>query len=71
MRKTSKAAVVLHPHELRRVAVMAECDPRTVRRFLRGAPIRYMVEQRIRRALAALVQPDELDAIFPETVKDR
>lgn len=36
---------------VRRLAVAADADPRTVRRYLIGCPIRGMVAERIRRAV--------------------
>jgi hypothetical protein len=38
--------------ELRRVAVEAECDPRTVIRYLRAGPTTATAQPRIERALA-------------------
>jgi hypothetical protein len=40
--------------EVLRVAGEASCDPRTVRRFERGDPIKPMVEQRIKDAMKKL-----------------
>lgn len=40
-------------HEIRRIAVNAECDPRSVRRYLAGQPVRDLVRVRIERVLAA------------------
>jgi hypothetical protein len=39
--------------ELRRVAVAAECDPRTVVRYLRDGPVTSTAIPRIERALTA------------------
>lgn len=36
---------------LRRLAVEAEADPRTVARYLRGEPVRGLAKHRIRRVL--------------------
>ncbi len=51
----------LHWHVIRRVAVHAEADPRSVHRFCSGLPIRAGVGERIARALKAegieVVQP--------------
>src|SRR6266851_1750416 len=47
----------LTPHETRRVAVEAGCDPRTVRRYLDGEPVVSTCSDRIRRALDALGLP--------------
>ena len=44
----------LNPHDERRVAVLAGCDPRTVRAFLRGATQRSTVVARINEALVTL-----------------
>ena len=38
---------------IRRLAVEADADPRTVRRVLRGERVRGMVDRRVRRVLAA------------------
>ena len=42
---------MLPNHELRKVAVAAEADPRTVRKFIKGEPVQGLVGERIRRAL--------------------
>jgi hypothetical protein len=44
----------LTPHELRRVAVEAGCDPRSVRRYLDGEPGVSTLSDRIRRTLDTL-----------------
>ena len=41
----------LTPHEERVIAVKAGCDPRTVRRMLRGQLVRSTVRSRIEQAL--------------------
>ena len=41
-------------HDIRKVAVHAEVDPRTVESYLRGASLRPMTRMRIERALLAL-----------------
>jgi DNA-binding LacI/PurR family transcriptional regulator len=41
----------------RRVAVMADCDPRSVDRVMRGEMVRPMTARRIREALAELGLP--------------
>ena len=41
-------------HALRRVAVAAKVDPRTVLRLLRGKPVRYAHQVRIEAALRRL-----------------
>ncbi len=51
-------AGMLNAHEERRVAVAATCDPRTVRRYFAGRPIRPTSAARIRAALAALAIRD-------------
>ena len=40
--------------EVLRVAGEAECDPRTVRRYERGDPVKPMVEERIKSAMKRL-----------------
>ena len=37
-----------------RIAAAATADPRTVKRFLRGSPVRSMCEHRIAAAVASL-----------------
>lgn len=44
----------LTPHEERRVAVEAGCDPRTVRRYLSGKPCTSTVAARLKAALEKL-----------------
>lgn len=44
----------MSPHDERRVAVVAGCDPRTVRAFLRGAETRSTTAARIAEALRSL-----------------
>lgn len=41
-------------HILRRIAVIADTDPRSVQRLLRGEMVRPMVRDRIERALVEL-----------------
>ena len=48
------SAPKLTPHDERRVAVAAGCDPRTVRTYLAGQPTRSTTAARIRAALHAL-----------------
>jgi len=43
----------LTPHERRVLAVAAECDEKTVRRWEEGQPIRQLTRQRIERARKA------------------
>ena len=43
--------MTLDAHTLRAIAVAASCDPRTVRRFVEGKPVRPMVAERIRKAM--------------------
>jgi hypothetical protein len=38
-------------HEARKVAVAAECDPRTVRRVVAGLPTKGLQRERVLRAL--------------------
>lgn len=47
----------LNPHELRRIAVEASCDPKTVRRFLTGQAVRPTCRARIESALRVLAIP--------------
>lgn len=51
----------LPEHVRRRIAVAAEVDPRTVKRFCEGKPIRGMAGERIARALksANLLKEDQ------------
>ncbi len=42
----------LDPHTLRRIAVEALVDPRTVQRFIDGAPVRPSLRERMVRAFA-------------------
>ena len=44
----------VHAHELRRIAVAAECDPRTVSRYLVGSAVLPLVRRRIERAIQNL-----------------
>ncbi|HWA76559.1 MAG TPA: hypothetical protein VG937_29695 [Polyangiaceae bacterium] len=44
----------LDSHELRRVAVEATCDPRSVAKVLTGAPTRPTVRKRVEKALREL-----------------
>jgi hypothetical protein len=44
----------LSAHDLRRVAVEAEVDPRTVRKVLAGGEVRDVLLRRIERALRTL-----------------
>lgn len=54
----------LTPHDERRVAVAAGCDPRTVRAYLEGRPMRSTTAARIRDALK------DLDLSGPATAPD-
>lgn len=47
-------ALKLTPHDERRVAVVAGCDPRTVRAFLEGRPQRSTIASRVAEALRVL-----------------
>lgn len=51
----------LTPHDLRRVAVLASVDPRSVQRFLEGGAVRSTTAARIADALREL----ELGAPLP------
>lgn len=42
------------PHEVRTIAVFAQCDPRTVRRYLAGEKCRGSVVDRIKAAVMML-----------------
>lgn len=44
----------LSPHEIRRVAVLAACDPRSVVRVLQNAPVRSTTVARVHAALRDL-----------------
>lgn len=44
----------LSPHDERKVAVVAGCDPRTVRAYLAGKPQRSTVASRVKDALDSL-----------------
>ncbi len=44
----------LSPHDERRVAVAAGCDPRRVRAYLRGEPTRSTTAARVAEALRSL-----------------
>ena len=50
----SDAQTKLTPHEERRIAVAAGCDPRTVRAYLAGKPQRSTVAARVNEALRAM-----------------
>lgn len=50
--------VTLTPHELRRVSVAADCDPRTVAAHFAGLPVRPSIAARIAAALASLHMAD-------------
>ena len=41
-------------HILRRVAVLADVDPRSAGRYFRGEPLRESVRERVQRAVANL-----------------
>jgi len=51
-RRAAKAA--LSPHDLRRLAVAAEVDPRAVQRCLAGKPVRRSTRTLVIRAAADL-----------------
>lgn len=44
----------LSAHEQRKVAVEAQCDPRTVASFIGGRSVRGVAAERIREAMAKL-----------------
>jgi hypothetical protein len=46
--------MILTAGEIRRVAVLAFCDPRTVARYLRGDRVQPLSAERIRLALDSL-----------------
>ncbi|MCA1825497.1 MAG: hypothetical protein ABR567_10720 [Myxococcales bacterium] len=48
--QTQQAIVAM---AVRSVAERAECDRRSVRRFLAGDPVRSLTERRIRRAISS------------------
>lgn len=52
--RNDPSTIHLSPHDERRVAVLASCDPRTVRAYLRGDPIRSTTAPRIAEALRSL-----------------
>lgn len=41
-------------HDIRKVAVEAMVDPRTVERYLDGKPLKGLTRERIRRAMVTL-----------------
>lgn len=45
---------MLPTHIIRQLAAAAPCDPRPIRRLLRGQPIRPSIQERIVRAAAEL-----------------
>jgi hypothetical protein len=49
--KTVDEARRLPAHQLRRISVAAEVDPRTVARFIAGAPTKGLHRERVERAL--------------------
>jgi hypothetical protein len=69
----------MHAHDIRRVAVEAPADPRTINAYLRGENVTPMARTRIERALrnlgfGALVRPAPVSifasAAAPSTPKD-
>ena len=54
------AAKCLVAHDVRRIAVEAICDPRTVERFLRGEEIKDGSEIRIRAAMVRCGLEDQI-----------
>lgn len=59
MKAQAKKAALAN-HQVFAVAVQAECDPKSVRRFVRGLPMRPLTAQRIRRAFAVLGIPTDV-----------
>jgi hypothetical protein len=53
-RNSARRLAGLGAAEIRRVAVEASADPRTVRKVLTGQEVRGMAEARVRQALAKL-----------------
>jgi hypothetical protein len=53
------ASVKLTPHDERAVAVRAGCDPRTVRAYLSGRPVRSTVASRVAQAMRERGSTDE------------
>lgn len=58
----------LTPHDERRVAVAAGCDPRTVRAYLEGRPMRSTTAARIREVMKDLDLDGRETAPEPGTV---
>ena len=56
----------LTPHDVRRLAVLAVCDPKTVERYYAGRRVQSTSEQRIREAAAKLGLP-----VVPDVGGDR
>ena len=48
------APTSLSPHDCRRIAVAASCDPHCVAQYVKGAPLRSTTIDRIERALRNL-----------------
>lgn len=54
MGRTHHESMTYSALDRRRLAVAADCDPRTIRRVELGLPIKPTTERRIRRACAEL-----------------
>jgi hypothetical protein len=61
----------LNPHELRRVAVAAVCDPRTVRAVITGRPVLTSTRVRVETALRDLGLPEAQAPGPHETLRGR
>jgi len=48
---STKLSPIVEAHDVRRVSVLAEVDPRTVRRVIDGLPTKAVVRGRVNRAL--------------------
>lgn len=61
----------LTPHQLREVAVKTTCDPKTVRSFLAGRPVRSTTRARLELALRDIgfVAESSSDVVLPATEK--
>lgn len=62
---------ILPVAEERAIAVNAQCDPRTVRRALRGIPVQPLVLTRIRLALKRVGRAELLPADAPVVTRPR
>lgn len=57
----------LSGHDQRRICVDAPCDPRTLRKYLRGEAVRPLANSAIARALRKLGRPDLVQALTTTT----